>query len=199
MLKVKDDSEDAIKMKLDAIEILKEEQQKTIQNIKAASEFNRIRDSEHSNKLFFAHTKARVKQNKVPHLKNPDGSLTVTVKEKKCAVSREYQQTFTKRVPDPHALQKVIIALQNQQKKLSSKRKKEIEDFTNINELDPDPSEGHGAKDWLLSAIESIKMYKAPGPDGIPNDFYFIFRKDVNMRDLGSASVRKYLLRVNLI
>ena len=45
VLKVKDDSEDAIKMKLDAIETLKEEQQKAIQNIKAASEFNRIRDT----------------------------------------------------------------------------------------------------------------------------------------------------------
>ena len=51
-LKVRDDSEDAIRAKLKAIETLKGERPKTVQNIKAASEFNRIRDSEHSNKLF---------------------------------------------------------------------------------------------------------------------------------------------------
>ena len=27
--------------------------------------------------------------------------------------------------------------------------------------------------EWVLKTIESLKMYKAPGPDGIPNDFYY--------------------------
>ena len=35
--------------------------------------------------------------------------------------------------------------------------------------------------DWIIKTIETLKMYKAPGPDGIPNDFYYIMRKNNNL------------------
>ena len=58
------------------MEYLRIDQQRAIQNIKAASDFNWIRDGEHSNKLFFMQTKTRIKQNRIPDLRQPNGQLT---------------------------------------------------------------------------------------------------------------------------
>ena len=69
------DIPDIIQAKKDAREEIRLDQQRVIQNIKAASDFNWIRDGEHSNKLFFMQTKARVKQNRVPDLRLPNDRL----------------------------------------------------------------------------------------------------------------------------
>ena len=53
-------------------------------------------------------------------------------------------------------------------KQLSAEMKGKICNFTNL-ELH-DIGEGDDlSKDWLFQTIESLKMYKAPGPDGLPN------------------------------
>ena len=54
------DIPDIIQAKKDATEEIRLDQQRVIQNIKAASDFNWIRDGEHSNKLFFMQTKAEL-------------------------------------------------------------------------------------------------------------------------------------------
>ena len=41
-------------------------------------------------------------------------------------------------------------------------------------------------------------MYKAPSPDGLPNDFYYIFRHDCNMLDLLRQVFKDSLTRGSL-
>ena len=158
--------------KNEAIEALRTEEQMILQNIRAASEFNWLRASEHSNKLFFQYTKARIKQNRIPELVKPEGNLTNSLEEKKQVASNAYAETFSKRLPDPSALQKVMDALDQSGNKLDKKNIDEINKFTDFENLEPE---------WVLKTIESLKMYKAPGPDGIPNDFYYIFRNNSNL------------------
>ena len=56
--------------------------------------------------FFFMQTKARVKQNRIPDLRLPNGNLTTDSKIKKEVASNSYAETFSKRIPDPIALQK---------------------------------------------------------------------------------------------
>ena len=98
-------------------------------------------------------------------------------------MSEPYTGTFRKKIPAPEALKQVIDALKQTNKCLSERKKVNIAKFTDLESLDP----GEGDKesdDWLFQTIESLKMYKAPGPDGIPNDFYYIFRHNNDMKDL---------------
>ena len=68
-------------------------------------------------------TKARVKQNRIPDLRLPNGNLTTDSKSKKEVASDSYAETFSKRVPDPIALQKVVDSLVHANKKLSHEEK----------------------------------------------------------------------------
>ena len=86
-------------------------------------------------------------------------------------------------MPEPEALTKVINALKATNKGLSEKRKIDIAKFTDLEALDPVEGDKE-SDDWLFNTIESLKMYKAPGPDGLPNDFYYIFRHNKNMKTL---------------
>ena len=191
------DIPDIIQAKKEAMEEIRMDQQRVIQNIKAASDFNWIRDGEHSNKLFFMQTKARVKQNRIPDLRLPNGNLTSDSKSKKKVASDSYAETFSKRIPDPIALQEVVDSLIQANKKLSSEEKNTIESFTNLESLDLGEEEDI-SKDWLFQTIESLKMYKAPGPDGLPNDFYYIFRDNCNMLNLLRQVFKDSLARGSL-
>ena len=41
-------------------------------------------------------------------------------------------------------------------------------------------------------------MYKTPGPDGLPNDFYYIIRHDCNMLNLLRQVFKDSLVRGSL-
>ena len=166
---------DQIKERLEAINYLKYKQEKAIKDIKMSSEFHMVRDGEHANKLFYQYVKMREKQNQVPHLRMDDDTLTATPPEKKQQVSDAYAKTFTKRTPDQAALNKVFSA------KLPQHSKVAIDKFLDLESLDPPEEPDSNHKDWLVKAVESLKMYKAPGPDGIPNDFYYIMRENENL------------------
>ena len=70
-----------------------------------------------------------------------------------------FKETFKCRDPDPEDMQKVLEAIKKSDRVLSEEQAEQIHD--NIMELDPS------------AAVEALKMYKAPGPDGIPNEFYY--------------------------
>ena len=38
--------------------------------------------------------------------------------------------------------------------------------------------------DWLEKLICNVKIYKSPGPDGIPNEFYYLLRKNEHLISL---------------
>ena len=172
--------------KNEALTALKTEEQIVLQNIKATSEYNWLSAGEHSNKLFFQHTKARIKQNKIPDLVTPAGGFTNTPEEKKKVASDAYQQTFSKRIPKPEALNIVMQSLDYTQNCITQADIDKISEFIDIKRLDPPPptKEDPNPTCWIRKTIESIKMYKAPGPDGIPNDFYYIFRMNPELMKL---------------
>ena len=114
------DISDTIQAKKDAMEEIRLAQQRGIQSIKAAPDLSWIRNGEHSNKLVFMQTKARVKQSRIPDLRVPNGNLTTDSKSKKEVASDSYAKTFSKRVPDQTALQKAVDSLVHANKKLSS-------------------------------------------------------------------------------
>ena len=39
----------------------------------------------------------------------------------------------------------------------------------------------HTTMDWLFVVIKNLPMFKAPGPDGIPNEFYYIMRHNIKL------------------
>ena len=127
----------------------------------------------------------------------PNGNLTSDSKSKKKVASDSYAETFSKRIPDPIALQEVVDSLIQANKRLSSEEKNTIESFTNLESLDLGEEEDI-SKDWLFQTIESLKMYKAPGPDGLPNDFYYIFRDNCNMLNLLRQVFKDSLARGSL-
>jgi exonuclease III len=172
--------------KNEALEALKTEEQIVLQNIKATSEYNWLSAGEHSNKLFFQHTTARIKQNRIPDLVTPTGGMTQTPAAKKKVAADAYQHTFSKRLPDPEALDKVLQSLDQTQNSISQDDIDTISTFIDIKNLDPPPptDDDPNPTCWIRKTIESIKMYKAPGPDGIPNDFYYIFRMNPNLTKL---------------
>lgn len=59
-----------------ALKYLENQNRIAMQSYRAKSDFNFIREGEHSNKLFFQMMKAREAQNKIPHLRKSDGELT---------------------------------------------------------------------------------------------------------------------------
>ena len=129
--------DEIIQAKKGAMEEIRVDQQRTIQNIKASSDFNWIRDGEHSNKLFFMQTKVRIKQNRIPDLRLPNGNLTTNSRDKKNVASDSYAETFSKRLPDPSAMQKTIDALIQANKRLSNEMSERIKNFTDLESLDP--------------------------------------------------------------
>ena len=84
-------------------------------------------------------------------------NLTNDSKAKKKVASDSYPETFSKRVPDPHALQKTIDALTQANKRLSSDEKEQIRKFTDLESLDLDEDESV-TNDWLFQTIESLKV-----------------------------------------
>ena len=160
-----------------ALNYLADQQRKDAQFMKAASIFNWIRDGENSNKLFFQTMKQREKINHIPMLRNPNGELANSPLQNKRIVSDSYAKTFEKRLPCPVALEKVKDAIKASGRRLSGQNKVSIVDSVSAITCSSD-------REWLTDTIEKLKMYKAPGADGIPNEIYFIFRNNINFIEI---------------
>ena len=79
----------------------------------------------------------------------PNGNLTADSKSKEEVASGSYAETFSKRIPDPIALQKAVDSLVQANKKLSSEEKDTTESFTDLSSLDLGEEEDT-SKDWLF-------------------------------------------------
>ena len=162
-----------------AKEIIKQAQRRVIENIKLKSAFNWTRDSEHSNKLFFRTTKQRINCAGMPNV--IFGNLEAANHfQNKILVGMSFAKTFRKRLPEPEHLTTVITAIKQSQspgrRQFTQGSKDWINYFMDIKARNLDENE-NPADDWLIKAITALKMYKAPGPDGLPNEFYYLLRE----------------------
>ena len=147
------------------------------------SGFHWLRDAELSNKLFFKATRRKVAQSHIPDVKVGE-VVSRDHEQKKILIGASFSQTFTKRTPDRGALSEVINAIQMTQspghRKFKPGNHDKIKHLLDIKSRNKDEHEDPD-EDWLIKTIESIKMYKAPGADGIPNEFYYILRYNSNL------------------
>ena len=158
-----------------------------IRNSRVCSQYRWLRDGEHPNKLFFQVMKQREKQNMLPLVNHQVGTqpLPRTHDENKEAVSDSYRQTFTRRVPDANAMDEVRSAVNSVNRKLGQISKAQIEEATNLDMQNHCTSDAeHIEEHWIYKTICNLAMYKAPGADGIPNEFYYIFRRNPYLLDL---------------
>ena len=169
------DYSDLLEQKLAAETALKEEQELHERAATQSAQFNWLKDSERSSKLFFQATKARHKHNRIPNLLGPDGRTASDHNENLEVAKNSYATTFERRTPVPADLAKVRSALREQEIHLSSESIDRITKFLDLQSLEPDPEEVH-SPDWLADTLENLQMGKAPGSDGIPNEFYYILR-----------------------
>ena len=87
--------------------------------------------------------------------------------EKKRLVREDFVETFRCKEPDQEALKKVLQAVSDSGRVLTDEKAEEIE--SQVLKLD------------LTAVVEGLKMYKAPGADGIPNEFYYLLRENADL------------------
>ena len=79
------------------------------------------------------------------------------------------------REPDPTALQQVLDNIEGTDRCLTEAQVAELDAAIKFPEVSGEQREA-GEKYWLEAVIEGLKMYKAPGSDGIPNEFYYLLK-----------------------
>ena len=102
---------------------------------------------------------------------------------KKELIAESFRKTFTRRTPDSENLAKVIEALKLSDRGLSEDQRNELDDAMDL-DLQDSLVEAAGQQDWLEKLICNVKIYKSPGPDGIPNEFYYLLRKNEHLISL---------------
>jgi len=164
--------------------MLKHLMQQEYDDARLRSKFSWIREGEHSNKLFF--NSVRVSQS---HMHVPDinyAGTRSTNHQEKCELIREaFTDTFSRRSPDPRALADTIHALKASGRGLSQEQQAEIArrlDFDRIA-----ATEKEGTPCWLQKLILTLKLYKSPSPDGIPNEFYYLLKSEPSLLTLLKA------------
>ena len=157
---------------------LKKMQRNLIEDIKLKSNFNWVRDGEHSNKLFFRMVQRRVDITYIPEIKFKHW-VSENHTQKKILIAASFAETFSKRIPSEESLRTVISAIETSHslgaRMFSQSSHDELSTLMDIKTINQavaeDPSE-----DWLTKVISTLKMYKAAGADGIPNEFYYLLR-----------------------
>ena len=131
---------------------------------------------------FYAATRQREKQNSLPNMR-VGGRIAETHQENKELISEAYRQTFLKRRPHVPSLNKVKQALEMRGKHLGQEHINRINNFMDL-ENKPNIEAVGGMSlndDWLYPVLDSLPMFKAPGPDGIPNEFYYLMRNNLKL------------------
>jgi hypothetical protein len=90
-----------------------------------------------------------------------------------------FAETFSKRTPVEQDLTEVLEAIRHTQspgkRMFTAGSVSAIDKFMDLKsrneEIHEDP-----ADDWLIQTIAGLHMYKAAGPDGLPNEFYYLLR-----------------------
>ena len=180
--------------KEEAKKIIKEHQRRIIENIQLKSAFNWTRDGEHSNKLFFKATKQRIACSGIPNIQYKNFTSTSSF-TKKLFIGMSFTETFNKRTPIQQDLTEVIDAVKATQsegrRKFTEITKQHIDHFMNLHERNKDTEEPE--EDWLIQAISGLKMYKAAGADGIPNEFYYLLRQEPTLIKILKKTFEKAL------
>ena len=101
-------------------------------------------------------------------------------------IAASFAETFCTREPDPTALQQVLDNIEGTDRCLTEAQAAELDAAMQFPELTDEQREA-GEKDWLEAAIEGLKMYKAPGSDGIPNEFYYLLKDNACMTGMLKA------------
>ena len=174
-----------LRAKQAAEEHLKTVHRQDIQNAKCRSSFYQLRDGEHCNKLFFASVSGVRSGSKLPYIKSGD-QVACTHEENKAMIAASFAETFCTREPDPVALRQVVDNIEGTDRCLTEAQAAELEAAMELPELTDEQREA-GVKDWLQVAIEGLKMYKAPGSDGIPNEFYYLLKDNIYMTGMLKA------------
>jgi hypothetical protein len=157
---------------------IKDTHRRVIENIQPKSAFNWTRDGEQSNKLFFKATKQRIDCAGIPDVKYKTHT-SVSHFTKKLLIGMSFAKTFSKRLPVQQDLNEVLEAIKNTQAPgkqiFTPEAIGAVDNFMDLNarntEVQEDP-----ADDWLIQTITGLHMYKATGPDGLPTEFYYLLR-----------------------
>ena len=175
---------EAVTNKIEELRKYDNDMEKEARNHKLRTAFNWLRDSEGCNKLFFQTTRMREKSNEMPHIRKLDGTITTTVEEKLDEVARSYASTFTKRLPDPQAMGLVVDAIKETDRGMTDSDKWGLQNLLDLKLQDVENPDEHSHKCWVYKTILTLKMYKSPGPDGIPNEFYYILKENKQLRSI---------------
>ena len=169
-----------------ALDYIKNTQRKDIEDMTLRSGFHWLRDAELSNKLFFKATRQKVAQSQIPDVK-VGNVISRDHEQKKLLIGASFAQTFTKRTPEREALNSVKNAILRTQRpglrQFKQPNQERIRFLLDIKSRNKD-EHANPSEDWLIKTIESIKMYKAPGADGIPNEFYYILRNNSDLIEI---------------
>ncbi len=169
--------------------------QQDYDDARVRSRFNWIREGEHSNKLFF--NSVKVSQS---HMHIPDvvyAGHRSTNHNEKCNLIREaFTDTFAKRIPDPQSLTETVHALRQSGRGLTPDQRNSLARSLDFDQVAA--SEVEGTPCWLQKLISSLKLFKSPGPDGIPNEFYYLLRSNPALLALLKA-VFKYSIETGTL
>jgi hypothetical protein len=177
---------DAFEVRQRGEQLLKQFAQQDYENARMRSRFNWIREGEHSNKLFFNSVKLSQSHLHIPNVNY--ANITSSNHAQKCELIKEsFTETFAKRAPDPTALALIVQAVKSSGRGLSLSQRETIDRALDLDALDRRDAESKGAPCWLEKLISSLKLFKSPGPDGIPNEFYYLLKSNQNLLSLLKA------------
>ena len=121
-----------------------------------------IEKGEKNNSYFFGLEKSRQQNNIITKVRKPDGRYTMNMEETMNEIRKFYEQLYTStNTGDGNFFDNLTIN-------------------NTLTETDRQKCEGYITKQEYLTAVAKIKNNKSPGPDGIPNEFYKMFSKELS-------------------